>query len=104
MVWHKVLFLWGNLLVSFIFGAVALGVLALFFPEWFDGLYEWAGGVKRWVTGLGIPTRYNIFLKVLIHESSIMLATAVLVTRMLTSLIYALFTSYVWPGRRDVTV
>jgi hypothetical protein len=33
-----------------------------------------------------------------------MLATAVLVTRMFTSLIYALFASYVWPRRRDVTV
>lgn len=103
MVWHKILFLWGNLLVSFVFGAIALAVLAIFFPELFDRFYDWSGSVKQWVTGLGIPTRYNIFLKVLIHESSIMLAVAVLATRMVTSLIYALFTSYIWPGRRGVT-
>ena len=102
MVWHKILFLWGNLLVSFIFGAIALGVLAIFFPEWFNSFYDWSNGVKQWLTGLGIPTRYNIFLKVLIHESSIMLAVAVLATRVVTSLIYALFTAYVWPGSRNV--
>ncbi len=103
MVWHKVLFLWGNLVVSFILGGVALGALAIFSPEWFNSFYDWAGSVKQWLTGLGIPTRYNIFLKVLIHESSIMLATAVLLTRIITSLVYALFTTYIWPGRRDAT-
>ena len=74
----------GITLLSLIVGAIMLGWLGIYYPEWLDWLLTLASRFKEIITNpayTGISSSNNIWLKLLIHEQTFVLLFFVLLAR-----------------------
>ena len=78
--WSRFLLSLGNVLVSLILGAVALGIGLLYFPDSTLKLFNWAGTIN-W------PARYEETLRRLVDERQIVYMGFVLATRVVVGLL-----------------
>ena len=62
----------GSIAVSMVLGHIALAYVGIFYPERLEGMIEVAGMVKKWIVGAGIPSRYNVWIRLLLEEKSLL--------------------------------
>lgn len=80
-----------NIFVSLVLGALAMGLVWYFSPETMQNLFQFASGVKTWLTSLGIEPTYNNFIWFLIEERQLVFMGFVIVTRVVLSILGAIF-------------
>lgn len=62
----------GSIAVSMVLGHIALAYVGIFYPERLEGMIEVAGMVKKWIVGAGIPSKYNVWIRLLLEEKSLL--------------------------------
>lgn len=62
----------GSIAISMVLGHIALAYVGIFYPERLEGMIEVAGMVKRWIVGAGIPSKYNVWIRLLLEEKSLL--------------------------------
>lgn len=82
---HRFLFTSGNLIFSLLLGAVAMAICAVWYEETFAVILDVAGRIKIWLTNLGVPTRYNNFIRLLVHESNLVFMFFTIAARLIVS-------------------
>ena len=96
---HRFLFTIGNLIFSLVLGAVAMAACAIWYEDQFAGILDAATEVRGWLTNLGVPTKYNNFIRLLVHENNIVLIFFTIGARLIVSAIGNFFIWLFW-GRR----
>jgi len=91
----RVLLASGNIFLSLVLGALAMGIVWYLYPETMQSLFHVASGVKSWLVNRGLPPVYNNFLWFLIEERQLVFMGFVMVTRIiiavLVSIVLAMF-------------
>jgi hypothetical protein len=64
-----------------VLGHIALAYVGIFYPERLEGMIEVAGMVKKWIVGAGIPSRYNVWIRLLLEEKSLLFMFFSLIAR-----------------------
>ena len=77
----RILIATGNILVSLVLGALAMGAVWYLQPELMQSLFQWASGIKGWLVSRGLSATYNNFLWFLIEERQLVFMGFVMVTR-----------------------
>lgn len=96
MVWHRLLFTTGNILSSFVLGIIAMFLVALNFPDFFQSILKFAGVVEYRLVNTGlIPTTYNNLVELMLGKHQIVLMMFVLGVRILVAFFYGLFAKFV---------
>ena len=80
----------GNVFVSLILGALALGVGLSYFPDATLRVFTWAGSLRETLITDGWTTRYERLLRALLDERQIVYMGFVLATRALVGLLMLL--------------
>ncbi len=80
-----------NIFVSLVLGALAMGIVWYVSPETMQNLFQFASGVKTWLTSLGIEPTYNNFIWFLIEERQLVFMGFVIVTRVVLAILGAIF-------------
>ncbi|MFM9941641.1 MAG: hypothetical protein ACKVP7_19330 [Hyphomicrobiaceae bacterium] len=62
----------GSIAISMVLGHIALAYVGIFYPERLEGMIEVAGMVKKWIVGAGIPSKYNVWIRLLLEEKSLL--------------------------------
>ena len=82
----------GNVASSLVLGCLAMGAIWYYAPDWFVSLQRGSGSVKEWISSWPFwSTRAESFLRLLLHESSILLVGFTLVTRIVVGAFITLF-------------
>jgi hypothetical protein len=58
--------------LAMVLGHVALVYVGIVYPERLETLIGAAGAVKQWIVGLGLPSKYNVWLRLLLEEKSLL--------------------------------
>lgn len=58
--------------LAMVLGHIALVYVGIIYPERLEGMIEVAGAVKRWIVGAGLPSKYNVWLRLLLEEKSLL--------------------------------
>jgi hypothetical protein len=95
---HRFLFTSGNLIFSLLLGAVAMAICAVWYEETFAVILDAAGRIKMWLTNLGVPTRYNNFIRLLVHESNLVFMFFTVAARLIVSAVGNLLVWLFWRG------
>jgi hypothetical protein len=77
----------GNVAISLILGAVALGFFWYYFPDWTLVLFKWAGSIRETVVSGYWPARYEVVIRALVDERQIVYMGFVIVTRIILGLL-----------------
>jgi len=77
----------GNVAVSLILGAVALGFFWYYFPDTTLVLFKWAGSIREKVVSGYWPARYEIVIRALVDERQIVYMGFVMATRIIMGLL-----------------
>jgi hypothetical protein len=77
----------GNVAVSLILGAVALGFFWYYFPDATLVLFKWAGSIRETVVSGYWPARYEVVIRALVDERQIVYMGFVLATRIIMGLL-----------------
>lgn len=72
-----------NIVLSVLLGALAMAGFAIFLPSHFSTMLDVAGGLKTWMTNLGIPPQYNNIIRLVLHESTILFSFFTVCARIL---------------------
>jgi hypothetical protein len=91
----------GNVLTSFVLGALAMIFCWLYFPDQFVQIVRAAGGVREWVVSRNWPPRYEGALRLLLHDQTLVFVGFTLVTRIIVGAIIALVSRMIW-GRAEI--
>ncbi len=75
---------------SLLLGALALAYVAVSFPEFMESLLAIGQGVKTYLTSMGIPSKYNVWVKFLLGEQQLVYMGFVIVMRIAVALLFAL--------------
>ncbi len=76
-----------NIFFSLLLGAIALAFCAVLFPALVDSMINFASDIKNSVTSAGIPVKYNIWIKLIFKEESLVLMFFVIIMRILFALL-----------------
>lgn len=82
-----------NFFFTLIIGALVFAALAIYFPAIINELVRWAGLVPGYLTDLGVPDQYMVWINILITGDKLVLLGIVLVTRIVLSLVIGAFAS-----------
>jgi hypothetical protein len=93
---YKFIFSTGSVISSLVFGAVALALVGLYYPEMLSRMLGWARNLKSYLTSTGLPPKYNIWLELLLEERQLLFAFFTIATRMLISLVVDGFLRMFW--------
>jgi hypothetical protein len=88
----------GNVFLSLILGAVALGIGLFYFSDATLQLFKWAGSLREALISGNWPSRYEVVLRVLVDERQIVYMGFVLATRIAVGLLIMVI--YKLIGRR----
>jgi len=77
----------GNVAVSLILGAVALGVFWYYLPDATLQLFKWSGSIREGVVSGYWPARYEVVIRALVDERQIVYMGFVLATRIVLGLL-----------------
>ncbi len=58
--------------VSMVLGHIALVYVGIFYPERLEGMIEVAGSIKKVIVGTGLPSKYNVWVRLLLEEKSLL--------------------------------
>jgi hypothetical protein len=95
------LFTSGNLIFSLLLGAIAMAICAVWYEETFATILDVAGRIRLWLTNLGVPTRYNNFIRLMVHDSNLVFMFFTIASRLVVSAIGNLFLWLVRGRRSD---
>lgn len=84
---HRLLFSTGNILISLLIGAIALAFVGINFPELLDSLITAAGHVKGWLVGTSLPSKYNVWVRLLLEEKQLVFMFFTILSRIVLSLL-----------------
>ena len=98
---HYFLFSSGNILVSVLLGAIAMVVCGLYFEETFRFILNAAEHVKTGLLSMPLPTKYQNFVRLFLHESSFVFAFFTIAARVIVAALYSLFRSTMGWSRID---
>lgn len=87
----RVLFSSLNLFFSIIVGAVMLAYIMVNFPDFANDILGAAAQVQDWLNGIGIPSKYNVWVIFLIGEQQIVFVFFVILARIIMSSLAGLF-------------
>ncbi|WBQ10758.1 hypothetical protein L2D01_03010 [Hyphomonadaceae bacterium ML37] len=76
-----------TLFLAFVLSYLILGVLAFQFPDVLQVMLRWASDVERYMTGTGLPARYNNFLEIFVNKATILLVFLTVISRILIAII-----------------
>lgn len=76
-----------TLFLAFVLSYLILGVLAFQFPDLLQMMLRWASEVERFVTGTGLPARYNNFLEIFVNKATILLVFLTVISRIVIAVI-----------------
>ncbi|MBI1263977.1 MAG: hypothetical protein GC187_04500 [Alphaproteobacteria bacterium] len=76
-----------TLFLAFVLSYLILGVLAFQFPDLLQLMLRWASEVERFVTGTGLPARYNNFLEIFVNKATILLVFLTVISRIVIAVI-----------------
>jgi hypothetical protein len=76
-----------TLFLAFVLSYLILGLLAFQFPDLLQLMLRWASEVDRFVTGTGLPARYNNFLEFFVNEATILLVFLTVISRIVIAVI-----------------
>ncbi len=88
----------GNVAVSLILGAVALGFFWYYFPDATLQLFKWSGSIREGVVSGYWPARYEVVIRALVDERQIVYMGFVLATRIVVGIL--LLPVYRWIDRK----
>ncbi len=77
----------GSIAISMVLGHIALVYVGIFYPERLESLIEVAGTVKKWIVGAGIPSRFNVWVRLLLEEKSLLFMFFSLLARLFVSIL-----------------
>jgi hypothetical protein len=77
----------GNVAISLILGAVALGVFWYYLPDATLQLFRWAGSIREAVVSGYWPARYEVVIRALVDERQIVYMGFVIATRIVLGLL-----------------
>lgn len=84
-----------NIFFSLLLGAIALAFCAVLFPGLVDSMINFASQIKNYVTSAGIPVQYNIWIKLIFKEESLVLMFFVIIMRILFALLVWMISSMI---------
>ncbi|MEZ5851023.1 MAG: hypothetical protein R3D68_10295 [Hyphomicrobiaceae bacterium] len=84
---NRLLLSTGNVVVSLIIGAIALALVGINYPETLDELITAATTVKSWIVASGLPTKYNVWVKLLLEEKQLVFMFFTIMARIALSLL-----------------
>lgn len=87
----------GSIAVSMVLGHIALAYVGIFYPERLEGMIEVAGMVKKGIVGAGIPSKYNVWIRLLLEEKSLLFMFFSLIARIFVLMVAG---SLGWAWRR----
>jgi hypothetical protein len=71
----------GNIVVSLVAGAVAMIAFAFYYENAFEQILNGAAQMKVWMTSIGLPTKWNNFVRLLLDEKTIVFSGFTIATR-----------------------
>jgi hypothetical protein len=91
----------GNVLLSLILGAIAMGFFWYYLPDEFVQLQRGAAAVREWIASRGWTTRTETIIRFLLEDRQLLLMSFVLVMRLVLGLLVLLIKSLFGRGRED---
>ncbi|GGE31840.1 hypothetical protein GCM10011367_02840 [Marinicauda pacifica] len=82
-----------TIFLAFILSYAMLISLGLFAPDVLNALVQWAKTVETWITGTGLPARYNVWLDLFVEEGAILLLFFTVLARLIIAIIGSSFSS-----------
>jgi len=82
-----------NIFFSLLLGSIALAFCAVVFPQLVDSMINFASEIKSSITSAGIPVQYNIWIKLIFKEESLVLMFFVIIMRILFALLVWMISS-----------
>ena len=76
-----------NIFLSLIFGAIALVVVAIQFPGFFEVLLDGAGWIENQITTTGLDPAYNNWVRFLIRDEQLVFLGFVIVMRIMLAMV-----------------
>lgn len=77
----------GNVAISLIVGAVALGFFWFYFPDATLQLFKGAGSIRETAVGGYLPARYEVVVRALVDERQIVYMGFVIATRIVIGIL-----------------
>ena len=84
---HRILLSSGNIVVSLVLGAVAMIAFAFYYVNAFEQILNGAAQMKIWMTSIGLPTKWNNFVRLFLDEKTIVFSGFTIATRMLLAIV-----------------
>lgn len=82
-----------TIFLAFLMSYAMLISLGLFAPDVLNALVQWAKTVETWITGTGLPARYNVWLDLFVEEGAILLLFFTVLARLIIAIIGSSFSS-----------
>jgi hypothetical protein len=82
-----------TIFLAFILSYAMLISLGLVAPDVLNALVQWAKTVETWITGTGLPARYNVWLDLFVEEGAILLLFFTVLARLIIAIIGSSFSS-----------
>lgn len=86
-----------TIFLAFVLSYAILISLGLFAPDILNGMVQWAKTIEAWITGTGLPSRYNVWLDLFIEEGAILLLFFTVIARILIAIVGSSFSAAVRP-------
>jgi len=91
----------GNVFLSLVLGAIAMGFFWYYLPDEFVRLQRTAAAAREWIASRGWTTRTETIIRFLLEDRQLLLMSFVLVMRLVLGLFVLLIKSLFGRGRRD---
>ena len=91
----------GNVFISLILGAIAMGFFWYYLPDEFVRLQRGAAQLREWIASRGWSTRTETIIRFLLEDRQLLLMGFVLVMRLVLGLFMLLLKSLFGHGERD---
>lgn len=76
-----------NVVLSLIFGALLMAVVAIYSPETLSMMLGWARSFKSLITSTGLDPKYNIWLELLLEERQLLLMFFTVIARIILAIV-----------------
>ena len=86
----------GNIVSSFLFGALAMILWWIYFPDSFVVITRAAAGVREWVVNRGWPARYEGALRILVHDQTLIFMFFTISARIIVGGLIMLVSKLYW--------
>lgn len=86
-----------TIFLAFVLSYAMLIALGLFAPDILNAMVQTAKTVEAWVTGTGLPARYNVWLDLFIEEGAILLLFFTVIARIFIAIVASSFSAAVRP-------